>query len=104
MNRMIWLIALAVPGLAGASPPGAAPGSAPVAPKLLSTPDTFSGAPHDLSSRDGTPTMRRQKLDQAIALREEAARLARENGGTLSPRQQAYIQRKARAILAFRRS
>ena len=103
MNRMIWLIALAVPSLAAASPPGAAPGSAPAPLKLLRTPDTFSGAPHDLSSRDGTPTMRRQKRDRAIALREEAARLASENGGTLSPRQQSYVRRKARAILASRR-
>jgi hypothetical protein len=50
-----------------------------------------------------TPSMERQKVRRAIALREEAAALMQENGGTLTPAQQAYVRRKAQAILANRR-
>lgn len=50
-----------------------------------------------------TPTMKRQKLARAIALREEAAKLVQEGGGTLTPRQETYLRRKAQAILTGRR-
>ena len=48
-----------------------------------------------------TPTMRRQELAQAIALREEAAALLLADGGTLNPRNQRYIRRKAAKILSY---
>jgi hypothetical protein len=46
-----------------------------------------------------TPTMRRQKLAQAIAVREEAARLKAADGGTLSAEHAAYIEKRVRKIL-----
>ncbi len=48
-----------------------------------------------------TPTMRRQELALAIALRDEAEALQAADGGTLSPRNQRYIRRKATEILGY---
>jgi hypothetical protein len=45
--------------------------------------------------------MQRQDVAQAIALREEAATLLAADGGTLSPRNQRYIQWKASQILGY---
>jgi hypothetical protein len=45
-----------------------------------------------------TPTMTRQKLARAIALRDEATQLRLADGGTLSAANRRYIQRKANAI------
>lgn len=45
-----------------------------------------------------TPTMERQKLARAVALRNEANKLRIADGGTLSPANQRYIQHKADAI------
>ncbi len=50
-------------------------------------------------SRD-TPTMTRQKLARALALRDEASRLLAEDGGTFTPRNRAYIERKRNRILS----
>jgi hypothetical protein len=50
-----------------------------------------------------TPSVERQKVRRAIALREEAAALMKAGGGTLTAKQQADIRRKAYAILANRR-
>ena len=101
MRRTICFAALVVLSFAGASPLAAQPGSAPVQAGLLRAPNTNIETPY-LFSRDGTPTMRRQKVKRAIALREEAARLMQENGGTLTPEQQAYVRREAREILSTR--
>lgn len=49
-----------------------------------------------------TPTMRRQQLARAIALRDDAVRLQAADGGTLSPAHARAIHRRARAILAGR--
>ncbi len=46
-----------------------------------------------------TPTMRRQKLERAIALRQEVDAMLQTNGGELTDAQQAYVRRRARAIL-----
>ena len=45
--------------------------------------------------------MRRQKRDQALALREEALKLQAQDGGTLSEDHKRYIQRKSAAILSY---
>ena len=54
---------------------------------------------HFLGSTD-TPRTQQQKIDRALALKAEALRLQAQDGGTLSPRNRAYLQRKADAILA----
>ncbi|PZU08698.1 hypothetical protein [Sphingomonas sp.] len=50
-----------------------------------------------------TPTMKRQKLARAIALRQEVDGFLAQDGGTLSAEHQRYVQRKARDILGYRR-
>ena len=46
-----------------------------------------------------TPTMRANKLERAIALRAEADALLEQDGGKLTPTHEAYVRRKACAIL-----
>jgi len=46
-----------------------------------------------------TPTMRANKLKRAIALRTEADFLLQQDGGRLTPTHEAYVRRKACAIL-----
>lgn len=46
-----------------------------------------------------TPTMRREQLARALALREEAAELMSRDGGKLSAASERYIRRKACYIL-----
>jgi hypothetical protein len=46
-----------------------------------------------------TPTMQRQKYVRAVALREEAAQLLAADGGTFTQKHEAYVRRKALAIL-----
>lgn len=45
-----------------------------------------------------TPTLRRQKIAWALALRDEVYRLQRADGGTLSPKSIAYIRKEATRI------
>ena len=51
-----------------------------------------------------TPTMRANKLKRAIALRAEAASLLEQDGGKLTPTHEAYVRRKACAILGDSRA
>ncbi len=99
--KIIILVALLLPEIADA--------------QTSSVPMISMSMPNDLSfsrsielfpdrGSQETPTMRRQKLARAIALREEAATLLRQDGGTLTARHQAYIRGKADAIRAYGRS
>lgn len=51
-----------------------------------------------------TPTMRARKLDQAIALRIEAATLLKQDGGKFTPAHEAYIRDKACGFLGAGRT
>lgn len=46
-----------------------------------------------------TPTMRRQKLQRARALRAEVDAMLQENDGALTEKQEAYVRRSARRII-----
>jgi hypothetical protein len=46
-----------------------------------------------------TPSMRAKKLERAVALRAEADSLLEQDGGRLTPTHEAYVRRKACAIL-----
>jgi hypothetical protein len=46
-----------------------------------------------------TPSMRAKKLERAVALRAEADALLEQDGGRLTPTHEAYVRRKACAIL-----
>ncbi|MEG3163575.1 hypothetical protein U1701_03095 [Sphingomonas sp. PB2P19] len=54
---------------------------------------------YNLVRSNDTPTMRAQKLRRAIALRDEAAALVAQDGGTLTDRHRAYLRREASNIL-----
>ena len=59
----------------------------------------FSPPPdHFYDARD-TPTMQREKRNRALALRQEAAMLLEQDGGTLTREHNAYLRRKAHEIL-----
>jgi hypothetical protein len=47
-----------------------------------------------------TPTMRQEKLERALALREETTRLLNDDGGKLTRKHEAYVRRRAQDILA----
>jgi hypothetical protein len=88
MRKFLALTLMLVPSVATAQVGPALPG--------------YLYTPYPLGTDNGsddTPTMRRDKLRRAIALRSEAAALVVEDGGTLTPDHQAYIQRQRRAIL-----
>ena len=53
-----------------------------------------------LGGNSETPTMQRQKLVRAKALRVEAVSLLAQDGGTLTDEHQRYVQRKVRNILS----
>ena len=74
-----------------------------LSPSLIPTPEVGTRSADYLSGRSRleTPTMRRQKRDQAIALREEALKLQAKDGGTLSKTHKLYIQRRSAEILAY---
>lgn len=74
-----------------------------LSPSLIPSPEAGTRSADYLSSRSPleTPTMRKQKRDQAMALREEALKLQKEDGGTLSRKHKLYIQRKSTEILAY---
>jgi len=46
-----------------------------------------------------TPSMRKQKLERAVALRQEADTLLAQDGGKLTPEHEAYVRRKVCTIL-----
>lgn len=46
-----------------------------------------------------TPTMKREKLERAEALKQEASTLLAQDGGTLTAAHETYIRRKACDIL-----
>ena len=49
-----------------------------------------------------SPKLRQQKLDAALALKAEATTLLEADGGTFTRQHEAYVRRKARAILSWR--
>jgi hypothetical protein len=53
------------------------------------------------SSRRDTPTMARDRLQRAVALKAEAAELLEADGGTFTREHETYIRRKARDILGY---
>jgi hypothetical protein len=75
---------------------------AQVAPVTVMQAPPYMGVDHGFSSLTGdhrTPTMKREQLERALSLRDEAAAMLRQDGGTLSAAHQRYIQRKACNIL-----
>jgi hypothetical protein len=97
---IISLAAILVPGLASAQ----CASVTNVEPTMtMPNYSTFSSSLVGREPLTDTPSMERQRVRQAIALREEAAALLKQDGGTLTPEHQAYVRRKARAILAGRR-
>ena len=61
----------------------------------------FNPPPDRFYDARDTPTMQRQKRDRALALREEAAMLLEQDGGTLTREHDAYLRRKAHDILGW---
>ncbi len=55
----------------------------------------------DIPGSGDTPTMREQRLKRIAAFKNKAARLANENGGSLTANDQAYLAGEARK-LAYR--
>ena len=78
-------------------------GSPTLSPSLMASPEAGTRVADSLPGRSSleTPTMRRQKRNQALALREEALKLQAQDGGTLSEDHKRYIQRKSAAILSY---
>jgi hypothetical protein len=97
MKYVIALAALILPTVANAQIPQL---SSPEPTMNMPNYSTFASSMSARQPLSETPTMKRQKLERAIALRAEAATLLEQDGGTLSPRHAAYIRRKARAILS----
>ncbi len=97
MKRFGALVAALVPGLAFAQAQGslAQDGSLPYNANLTTFYEHFGSSPRD------TPTMARERLQQALALRAEAAALLEADGGTFTPGHDRYIRRKARTILGY---
>ncbi|MES3153759.1 hypothetical protein [Sphingomonas faeni] len=89
------------PAFAQSSPYQGSP-TPTLSPSQLPSPEAGTRSADYLSrSSLETPTMRRQKRERAIALREEALQLQAQDGGTLSKNHQLYIQRKSAEILAY---
>lgn len=53
-------------------------------------------------SADATPTMRRQRHQQAVALRAEVDRMKAENGGVIPDNRVGYVRRKVERIFGRR--
>ncbi|TXC72359.1 hypothetical protein FSB78_16465 [Sphingomonas ginsenosidivorax] len=94
MKLLVSLLLIGTPALVEAQ---AFQPSMPPAP-AFDTARRLDGVFNYVRSND-TPTMRAQKLRRAIALREEAAVLLANDGGTLSDHNRAYVRRKALNIL-----
>ena len=100
MKLLISIAAICIPSAASAQ---SAQISSPQPTMNMPNYSTFNSTMTGRIPLSETPTMKRQKLARAIALREEAAKLLEEGGGTLTPREETYLRRKARAILTGRR-
>jgi hypothetical protein len=97
MKYIIALTALLLPAAAAAQSPQL---SSPEPTMNMPNYSTFASSATARQPLSETPTMKRQKLERAIALRAEAATLVEQDGGTLTAKHAAYIRRKARAILS----
>jgi hypothetical protein len=95
MKAAIALIFALVPATAFAQMPGVIMDR----PTGLTFTDNSSGMWASATGRALTPTMQRQQLAQAIALRAETIAFLDQDGGTLSDHHQRYVKRKARLIL-----
>lgn len=100
MKLIVTLAAMLVPGIAQAQ---SAQLSNPEPTMNMPNYSTFESSATGREPVSDTPALQRQKVRQALALREEAAALSKADGGTLTRRHQAYLQRKAQAILTGRR-
>lgn len=96
MKYIISLAAVLLPAVANAQSPQL---SNPAPTMNMPNYSTFASSLSARQPISETPTMKRQKLERAIALRAEAATLLKQDGGTFSAKHAAYIRRKARAIL-----
>lgn len=96
----VLLLAIGAPVSAQSSPYQGSP--SPTLPAAPTAPDAQT---YILFGRDPaqTPTMRREKRDQALALRSEALQLQAHDGGVLSAEHIRYVQRKSRKILGISR-
>jgi hypothetical protein len=65
--------------------------------QVILAPNFYENQGQAYARRD-SPALRRERLVQAIALREEASRLQAADGGTLSPADLAYVRGRAAAI------
>jgi hypothetical protein len=96
--RIFLLAALAVPTMASAQ-------AAPDITQSMNGPSnysTFVALPFVPDVWRQSPELRKAKLDAALALKADAAALLEADGGTFTREHEAYIRRKARAILSWR--
>ena len=97
MKPAFALFLMAVPALAQANPfVNVAPIDRMPSFTVTNAADSFVSV---VQSNADTPTMQRQKLSRALALRAEAAALLEEDGGAFTPEHEAYVRRKAWRIL-----
>ncbi len=94
MKRLISLLALVIPGIACAQTFANPQPTMNMLNYTTSPVESFIGP-----AVSETPTMKRQKLARALALRAEAAHLLSEDGGTFTDEHRAYIVRKRWQIL-----
>lgn len=94
MKLLVSLLLIGTPGLVQAQ---AFRPSMPMAPSF--NPNRWLDGTFNYNRSGDTPTIRAQKLRRAIALRDEAAVLLANDGGTLSDHNRAYVRRKALNIL-----
>ena len=96
--RIFLLATLAIPTLASAQ-------AAPDITQSMNAPgnySTFVVLPSVPDVWRESPKLRQQKLDAALALKAEATTLLEADGGTFTRQHEAYVRRKARAILSWR--
>ena len=96
--RILLLAALAIPTFANAQ-------AAPDITQSMNAPgnySTFVVLPNVPDVWRESPRLRQQKFEAALALKAKAAELLEADGGTFTREHEAYIRRKARAILSWR--
>ncbi len=95
--RIILFAVAAIPGLAAAQ-------AAPDITQSMNAPgnySTFVVLPNVPDTWRESPKLRQQKFEAALVLKAEAATLLEADGGTFTRQHEAYVRRKARAILSW---
>jgi hypothetical protein len=101
MKILVALALVSVPTLAAAQFIG--PSISVPQPSDGSVTMALSESYRQLGGNHETPTMRRQKREQAVALRQEYAALLEQDGGTLTDDHRRYVEARVRGILNYQR-